>query len=96
MTKRDASIIGAVSILRGRARESEAMELLERIAVQVQPIMRARRWHVPHLHEFFPKDPHLLGININRGQAIRIRLRPHHSPDSFLPWEDILGTMLHE
>jgi WLM domain len=27
---------------------------------------------------------------------IRLRLRPQHSPDSFLPYEDVLGTMLHE
>jgi hypothetical protein len=40
------------------------------------------------------------GLNVNGGQGkcseIRVRLRPHHSPDSFYPYEDILGTMLHE
>lgn len=40
------------------------------------------------------------GLNVNgrRGttKEIRIRLRYHHSPSSFYPYEDILGTMLHE
>jgi DNA-dependent metalloprotease WSS1 len=40
------------------------------------------------------------GLNVNgcRGKTreIRIRLRPHHTPNSFLPYEDVLGTMLHE
>lgn len=37
-------------------------------------------------------------MNGRRGTTteIRIRLRYHHSPSSFYPYEDILGTMLHE
>jgi hypothetical protein len=46
------------------------------------------------------KAGHVQGLNVNGGQGktseIRIRLRPHHSPDSFYPYEDALGTMLHE
>ncbi|GJP40514.1 hypothetical protein CLOM_g189, partial [Closterium sp. NIES-68] len=37
-----------------------------------------------------------LGLNINRGREIRIRLRPAGKPDSFFPYEHVLGTMLHE
>lgn len=38
-----------------------------------------------------------LGININRGQKICIRLRPANDPNSFLPLEEeLIGTMLHE
>ena len=44
--------------------------------------------------------PHVQGLNVNGGRGktseIRVRLRPHHSPNAFLPYEDILGTMLHE
>ena len=35
-------------------------------------------------------------MNTNRGACIQIRLRPAHDEHSFLPWEDILGTMVHE
>ena len=40
------------------------------------------------------------GLNVNgrRGTTteIRLRLRPQRAPDSFLPFENVLGTMLHE
>jgi DNA-dependent metalloprotease WSS1 len=34
--------------------------------------------------------------DVNHGQKILLRLRPHHSPDSFYEEEEIIGTMLHE
>lgn len=42
----------------------------------VRPIMRKHGWTLPLLAEFFPSDPNLLGMNVNRGQKILIRLRP--------------------
>ena len=40
------------------------------------------------------------GLNKNGGRGktteINVRLRYHHSPDVFYPYEDVLGTMLHE
>lgn len=40
------------------------------------------------------------GLNINGGggqtKEIKIRLRPHGSDSSFLPYESLVGTMLHE
>ena len=35
-------------------------------------------------------------LDINMGQKILVRLRPHYDPDTFLPEESIVGTMLHE
>jgi hypothetical protein len=34
--------------------------------------------------------------DMNMGQKIMLRLRPHHSPTWFLEEEEILQTMLHE
>lgn len=48
------------------------------------------------LSEFVPRNPGLLGLNINKGQEVKIRLRPARDPDSFYDWHHILGTMLHE
>lgn len=50
----------------GRARDVEARQLLERVAKQVQPIMRNRQWTVHKLSEFMPRSPNLLGLNVNR------------------------------
>ncbi|KAJ2026699.1 hypothetical protein GGI06_000038 [Coemansia sp. S85] len=58
--------------------------------------MACRQWKVQVLREFFPTNANLLGLNVNRGQEIRIRLRPSHDPTQFLPYYDLLGTMLHE
>lgn len=43
---------------------------------QVKPICVAHQWKVPLLLEFVPKEAGLLGMNVNRGQKICIRLRP--------------------
>lgn len=92
----DAHRVMQVRALVRRPLREQAEAMLERIAKQVQPIMRRRRWRCLKLTEMFPKNPNLLGLNVNRGQEIKIRLRPHHDENSFLPYEDLLGTMLHE
>ena len=44
------------------------------------------------LVEFLPKNPSLLGININGGAAIKVRLRPNNDPSRFLDYDDVLGA----
>eukprot|EP00177_Eucheuma_denticulatum_P005717 GFKZ01010420.1.p1 GENE.GFKZ01010420.1~~GFKZ01010420.1.p1 ORF type:complete len:298 (+),score=32.86 GFKZ01010420.1:289-1182(+) len=73
-----------------------AHSLLQRAANQVRPLMAKRRWSVPLLAEFYPPQPNLLGLNHNHGQKIEVRLRSPRSPTTFLPYESILGTLLHE
>ncbi|KAJ2812657.1 hypothetical protein H4S07_001248 [Coemansia furcata] len=89
-------LVGSVHALKRRPQSAEALELLHRLSAQVRPIMAARKWRVQVLREFFPTNPNLLGLNVNRGQEIRIRLRPSHDATQFLPFYDLLGTMLHE
>ncbi|WIA29116.1 hypothetical protein OEZ86_011627 [Tetradesmus obliquus] len=80
----------------GKDRDAEARQMLERVAKQVQPIMRKRQWTVRKLSEFVPRSPNLLGLNVNRGQEVKIRLRPAGSQAAFYDWNHVLGTMLHE
>eukprot|EP00238_Polyblepharides_amylifera_P000288 CAMPEP_0196573552 /NCGR_PEP_ID=MMETSP1081-20130531/3438_1 /TAXON_ID=36882 /ORGANISM="Pyramimonas amylifera, Strain CCMP720" /LENGTH=461 /DNA_ID=CAMNT_0041891299 /DNA_START=29 /DNA_END=1418 /DNA_ORIENTATION=- len=80
----------------GKDRDAEAKELLTRAAAQVQPIMRSRKWKVKKLSEFFPKNDCLLGLNVNRGAEVKIRLRPAGREKDFFPYEAIVGTLLHE
>ncbi|KAG0202908.1 hypothetical protein BGX28_004725 [Mortierella sp. GBA30] len=56
--------------------------------------MRAHNWKINTLAEFYPKG--LLGMNTNRGWKIQLCLRYHNDENRFLPWEEIIGTMLHE
>ncbi|KPV77489.1 uncharacterized protein RHOBADRAFT_12115 [Rhodotorula graminis WP1] len=96
-TERRPGEVGSITALKSQPRADEALDLLRKIASLVKPIMRRHGWHLPTLSEFFPKNPNLLGVNINGGVKICIRLRPQHDPSSFLPLEDsLIGTMLHE
>ncbi|TMW62448.1 hypothetical protein Poli38472_005066 [Pythium oligandrum] len=96
MTSMTSFAIGEIRALVRRADRSAAQTVLEKIADAVLPIMTKRRFRVRTLREFFPKNPHLLGMNVNRGATIYIRLRPQSLPDTFLPYEALLETMLHE
>lgn len=73
-----------------------AKSLLDRLAVICAPVMARRGWRVKCLKEFYPSNAGLLGMNVNRGVSIFIRLRPAFDKDTFLPWSDVLGTMVHE
>lgn len=75
-------------------RKEEAWFLLHKISSMVAPLMQKHGFKVKHLSEFY--NPKLLGININRGQKIQIRLRKNEDKDQFLPLGSLLGTMLHE
>lgn len=46
--------------------------------------------------QFFPDNPALLGINMNHGQRINLRLRPHGTPSTFYDLEQLVLVMLHE
>lgn len=81
---------------RSRPREAEALQTLRKVASLVKPIMRQRGWKVGVLTEFFPSERNLLGLNINKGQKICLRLRYPSDERQFLPLEEVTDTMLHE
>lgn len=82
--------------LQGLPRGDDALIMLRKVASLVKPIMRKRGWKVQILAEFLPPEANLLGLNINKGFKICIRLRYHNHPDLFLPLEQVVDTMLHE
>ena len=56
-------------------------------ALVVERISRVKLSDSPYLS---------LSSDINMGQKILVRLRPHFDPNAFFPEEDVLHTMLHE
>ncbi|KAF5479052.1 hypothetical protein F2P56_005557 [Juglans regia] len=76
--------------------EDEARKILERIAKQVQPIMRRHKWRVKILSEFCPNNPSLLGLNVGGGVHVKLRLRRPNRDCNFFPFDQVLDTMLHE
>lgn len=73
-----------------------AATILHDVAKAVAPLMHENNFKVGVLCEMFPKNANLLGLNVNKGQKIMLRLRYHSNDRSFLPMTDIIGTMLHE
>lgn len=94
-TELDA-LIGQYQHLSNLPRGDEALHTLRKIGSMVKPIMRQRSWHVGTLAEFYPDERNLLGLNINHGQKINLRLRYPGDSNQFLPFEQVLDTMLHE
>ncbi|EKC97956.1 zinc ion binding protein [Trichosporon asahii var. asahii CBS 8904] len=85
-----APLVRAFEHLPNRPKSNEARPLLEKIASQVKPIMSKRGWKVGTLAEFLPANPALLGININRGQRIHLRLRPPGNEDTFYEYDQLV------
>ncbi|KAM0459842.1 hypothetical protein ACHAPV_000092 [Trichoderma viride] len=77
-------------------RADDALTTLKKVASLVKPIMRSRGWKVGELAEFYPSQQNLLGLNVNRGQKICLRLRYPQDQNQFLPTESVVDTMLHE
>ena len=80
----------------GWQRDKEVQEIFAKVCKQIQPILTKREWNVGALTEFYPSDPNLLGLNINRGTHIKIRCRLPHDKNSFFEFNHIIGTVLHE
>ncbi|KAJ1556252.1 hypothetical protein HK405_004125, partial [Cladochytrium tenue] len=58
--------------------------------------MTRHGWKLPLLSEFYPADDRLLGLNVNAGREIRLRLRHPGDESRFFDEESVVGTMLHE
>ncbi|XP_021679179.2 DNA-dependent metalloprotease WSS1 isoform X2 [Hevea brasiliensis] len=76
--------------------EEKAKKMLEKLAKQVQPIMRKHKWSVKLLSEFCPNNPALLGLNVGGGVHVKLRLRRPNRDWDFFPFDQVLDTMLHE
>jgi hypothetical protein len=85
-----------IAALKRKPMEQEALNILYEIANAVGPLMKHYGFKVGLLSEMSPKNPSLLGLNVNRGHKIYLRLRPHGNDTWFLPMESLMGTMLHE
>lgn len=95
MADRDALVLSYVH-LANFPRASDALHMLRKVSSMVKPIIRARNWKVGELAEFYPDQANLLGLNVDRGRKICLRLRHPGDRTQFLPIESVVDTMLHE
>jgi len=77
---------------------ADARALLTRLSNDpaIQHIMQQHQFSVGLLTELAPHEqPHLLGLNMNAGQAIKLRIRTN-AYDGFRPYSDIRRVLCHE
>ncbi|KAM5584471.1 hypothetical protein ABKV19_004042 [Rosa sericea] len=96
MNSGDLNKVWEIRALKRKDRQEEASKMLDKIAKQVQPIMRKHKWRVKLLSEMCPTNPSLLGLNVNRGVHVKLRLRRPNRDLDFYPFDQVLDTMLHE
>lgn len=90
------SRIGRIACLKRMASKDQALDLLYELARIVAPIMSFYEFKVGTFCEMCPRNPSLLGLNVNYGSKICIRLRPASNKNWFYPMNELIGTMLHE
>ncbi|KAK7387161.1 hypothetical protein VNO78_27713 [Psophocarpus tetragonolobus] len=96
MNAGDLNKVWEIKALKRKPAAEEATKMLEKIAKQVQPIMRKHKWRVKVLSEFCPSNPRLLGLNVGGGIHVKLRLRRPNRDLEFYPFDQVLDTMLHE
>ncbi|CCF58650.1 hypothetical protein KAFR_0F00530 [Kazachstania africana CBS 2517] len=88
--------INEITFLQRQPDSQRAYEMLQDLTKDVSYLMKKHKLKVRTLSEFYPKDQTLLGLNVNKGMKILVRLRSPTDPFRFIPWESIMETMLHE
>lgn len=88
-------VFGRIDTL-GLEADATARALLKRAAAAVKPLMLQHSWYVSELSETYPPFAGLLGLNHEQGRRIELRLRHPNNVMSFLDYNCILDTLLHE
>ena len=81
-----------------RGRQDSSGTLGSRLANDpaIQHVMHTHRFSVGVLTELAPHEqPHLLGLNVNAGQAIKLRLRTDRY-DGFRTYKEVRRVLCHE
>ncbi|RNF13554.1 uncharacterized protein Tco025E_06143 [Trypanosoma conorhini] len=87
--------IGVATTL-GWAKDDDAREYMQLLLMRAHPILLAHKWKIKHLKEFYPRSARLLGLNVNKGDEVCVRFRAPGAKTTFLPFSEVLCTLLHE
>ena len=89
------SLVESFTYLKGRAKQHEALPLLQRIASLVKPVMRNHGWKLPVLAEFFPENESLVGSCTIMSKATVYYLLPSNRIEyvSLIPPKLLLSFM---
>lgn len=88
--------IGFIGSLKKGPFPDHCLQMLYSLSHRVSKLMQDLNLKVGVLQEFFPKDGNLLGLNVNHGQKVLLRLRKNNDPYMLLDEDMVLDTLLHE
>lgn len=88
--------IGFIGSLKKGPSPDHCLQMLYSLSHRVSKLMQDLNLKVGVLQEFFPKDGNLLGLNVNHGQKVLLRLRKNSDPYMLLDEDMVLDTLLHE
>lgn len=87
--------VGQISTL-GLINDNIAQGYMTHIMQRLELLLESREWYINHLKEFYPRSLRLLGLNVQKGKEICIRFRVPGSKSQFLPFSEVMCTVLHE
>lgn len=73
-----------------------ARTLLHEMAILVAPVINEYGFKIGTLCEMYPSNANLLGLNVNKGQKILIRLRFALNSRLYYSMSSLIDTLLHE
>lgn len=88
--------IGFIGSLKKGPSPDHCLQMLYSLSHRVSKLMQQHNLKIGVLQEFFPKDDNLLGLNVNRGQKVLLRLRRNNDPYLLMDEDMVLDTLLHE
>ena len=88
--------IGFIGSLKKGPSPEHCLQMLYGLSHRVSKLMQQHNLKIGVLQEFFPKDDNLLGLNVNHGQKVLLRLRRNNDPHMLLDEDMVLDTLLHE
>ncbi|XBW38745.1 hypothetical protein QEN19_004332 [Hanseniaspora menglaensis] len=95
LTNKNPNISTIASLKKGPSPE-HCLQMLYSLAHKVSKLMKDNNLSVVHLQEFHPKQSNLLGMNVNSGQKVLLRLRHNNDPHMLLDEDSVMDTLLHE
>ncbi|KAL6930144.1 hypothetical protein ACO0SA_001551 [Hanseniaspora valbyensis] len=88
--------ISTIASLKKGPFPDDCLRMLYSLSHKVSKLMHKNNLRIIHLQEFHPKQENLLGMNVNKGSKILLRLRHNKDPYLLMDEESVLDTLLHE
>ena len=80
----------------GWSDDATAQRLLQQAVKLGNVLLKRHRWTVVRVSEFWPRNKSLLGLNVNMGEHIKVRMRYPDNKNRFYAFEEIMCTLIHE